>query len=66
MAFRIPGDVAVLPRRGTWHSGPFFTRERMSFCNLELADTNQVDHHTYRLDRELGVRCEVVVPEAAA
>jgi hypothetical protein len=32
------------------------------FFDLELADTNQVDHHTYRLDRELGLRCEVVVP----
>lgn len=66
VAFQIPGDVAVLLHRGTWHSGPFFTGERMSFFNLELADTNQVDHHTYRLDRDLGIRCEVVVPDSEA
>jgi ureidoglycolate lyase len=61
-AFHIPGDVAVLLHRGTWHSGPFFDGEQVPFFDLELADTNQVDHHTYRLDRELGLRCEVVVP----
>lgn len=54
-AFRITGDVAVTMHRGTWHSGPFFHEERMDFVNLELSDTNVVDHHTFRLDDELGV-----------
>ncbi|GAA2235061.1 ureidoglycolate lyase [Herbiconiux moechotypicola] len=46
-AFRIPGDVAVLLHRGTWHAGPYFDGERMSFFNLELADTNVVDHQSH-------------------
>jgi ureidoglycolate hydrolase len=45
-AFTIPGDVAVKLHRGTWHAGPFFRSPTMSFFNLELADTNEVDHHT--------------------
>jgi ureidoglycolate lyase len=48
-AFVVPGDVAVLLARGTWHAGPYFTAPEMSFFNLELADTNQVDHHTVAL-----------------
>jgi ureidoglycolate lyase len=59
-AFRVPGDVVVLMKRGTWHSGPHFTEDEMSFANLELADTNVVDHQTYRLDRELGFTMEIV------
>lgn len=48
-AFVVPGDVAVLLARGTWHAGPYFEGPEMSFFNLELADTNQVDHHTVAL-----------------
>lgn len=48
-AFVVPGDVAVLLARGTWHAGPYFAAPAMSFFNLELADTNQVDHHTVAL-----------------
>lgn len=48
-AFRVPGDVAVLLSRGTWHAGPYFEAPAMSFFNLELADTNQVDHHCVEL-----------------
>lgn len=49
-AFRIPGDVAVMLHRSTWHAGPFFAPATMDFFNLELADTNQVDHHSCQLD----------------
>lgn len=45
-AFRIPGDVAVMLAVGAWHAGPLFDGEAQSFFNLELADTNVVDHHT--------------------
>ncbi|MFW0783569.1 ureidoglycolate lyase [Gordonia sp. CPCC 206044] len=45
--FRVPGDVAVLLHRGTWHAGPFFETTSMSFFNLELDDTNQVDHQNH-------------------
>jgi ureidoglycolate lyase len=50
-AFEVPGDVAVLLARGTWHAGPYFEAPAMSFFNLELADTNQVDHHCVELGR---------------
>jgi hypothetical protein len=33
----------------------------MDFFNLELADTNEVDHHTVALDREFGVGFEFAV-----
>lgn len=48
--FRVRGDVAVLLRRGTWHAGPFFEEDQMSFFNLELDDTNQVDHQNCSFD----------------
>ncbi len=47
--FLVPGGVAVLLHRGTWHAGPHFHAARMAFFNLELADTNVVDHHTVQL-----------------
>ncbi len=53
--FRIPGDKALALHRGTWHAGPFFEAETQDFLNLELADTNEVDHHTVRLDAEFGI-----------
>jgi ureidoglycolate hydrolase len=48
-AFRIPGDVALLLHRGTWHAGPYFDAPQMSFFNLELRDTNLNDHDTFRM-----------------
>lgn len=53
-AFRIPGDVAVLLARGTWHAGPYFEPPQMSFFNLELEDTNVVDHDTCDLAARFG------------
>jgi ureidoglycolate lyase len=50
-AFKIPGDVAIKLHRGSWHAGPFFEDEQISFFNLELADTNEVDHQTCYLDQ---------------
>lgn len=47
VAFRITGPIAIKLHRATWHAGPFFTESaEMDFLNLELADTNQTDHHT--------------------
>lgn len=54
-AFRIPGDVAVALHRSTWHAGPYFDEPVQDFFNLELADTNQVDHHNCLLDRRFGL-----------
>jgi ureidoglycolate hydrolase len=60
-AFEIPGDVAVLLRTGTWHAGPFFAPATMSFFNLELDDTNVVDHQTHSFADSDGLRLELVV-----
>lgn len=51
-AFAVPGDVVVRLHRGTWHAGPFFAPPSMRFFNLELQDTNDVDHHSVDLDDE--------------
>jgi ureidoglycolate lyase len=48
----VPGSVAVKLHRGTWHAGPFFEGEDISFLNLELSDTNETDHqNSYLADR---------------
>lgn len=47
-AFRIPHGTFVAMKQGLWHAGPFFEgQDTMSFFNLELADTNIVDHNTH-------------------
>lgn len=46
-AFRIPGDCFIKLAVGTWHAGPYFDHEVVDFYNLELSDTNVVDHFTY-------------------
>lgn len=53
-AFRIPGDAAIMLHKGTWHAGPLFEGDEQSFFNLELADTNVVDHHTSDLVTRFG------------
>jgi ureidoglycolate hydrolase len=52
--FLIPGSVAVKLHRGTWHAGPFFEDEEINFINLELADTNEVDHQNSYLAERFG------------
>jgi ureidoglycolate hydrolase len=59
-AFRIPGHKALALHRGTWHAGPFLLEPEVDFVNLELSDTNIVDHHTVRLDQRFGVAFEIV------
>ena len=54
-AFRVPGDQGIKLHRSTWHAGPFFDAPELAFFNLELSDTNKVDHHSCRLDREFGL-----------
>jgi ureidoglycolate lyase len=58
--FLVPGDVAVLLHRGTWHAGPFFDAPTMSFFNLELADTNVVDHQSHSLAGEGVSHCTLI------
>jgi ureidoglycolate lyase len=54
-AFRIPGDVALMLHKGAWRAGPLFAAGERSFFNLELCDTNIVDHHTCKLISRYGV-----------
>jgi ureidoglycolate hydrolase len=53
-AFAIPGSVAIKLHRGTWHAGPFFEDEAIDFLNLELSDTNEVDHQSSHLAKRFG------------
>jgi Ureidoglycolate hydrolase len=59
-AFRIPGDTAVMLYAGSWHAGPLFEDGERSFFNLELADTNIVDHHTCKLTQRYGIALKLV------
>lgn len=59
-AFRIPHGVFVKLERGVWHAGPLFDSASQDFYNLELADTNVVDHNTWHYARDEGLRFEVV------
>jgi ureidoglycolate lyase len=52
--FLIPGNVAVKLHRGTWHAGPFFEDEEINFLNLELSNTNEVDHQNSYLEKRFG------------
>jgi ureidoglycolate hydrolase len=61
VAFAIPVEVSVLLHRGTWHAGPFFTESSRVFANLELTDTNVVDHHTVPLSPDGELRFEITV-----
>lgn len=58
--FEIPPGTALALHRGTWHAGPHFREAQRDFFNLELADTNETDHHTARLDERHGLVIEIV------
>ncbi|KAJ8766024.1 hypothetical protein K2173_020540 [Erythroxylum novogranatense] len=53
--FRISGPKFVKLERGTWHAGPLFTAKAMDFYNLELSNTNVVDHTTHNFKKHNGV-----------
>ncbi len=58
-AFTIPGDTAIMMHTGTWHAGPLFAGDARAFFNLELADTNIVDHQSCHLDESFGFVLEL-------
>ena len=59
-AFKIPAGKCVKLHQGTWHAGPLFQdNESMDFYNLELSDTNQVDHNTHIYSDHDGIQFEV-------
>ncbi|GAU15909.1 hypothetical protein TSUD_41310 [Trifolium subterraneum] len=53
--FKISGSKYLKLNRGTWHAGPLFKSDKMDFYNLELSNTNEVDHTTHNFDKENGV-----------
>ena len=56
--FRIPHGVFVKLHKGTWHAGPLFLSPVADFYNLELTDTNVVDHNTHVYDATLHVQVD--------
>ena len=61
-AFRIPAGKFVKLHEGTWHAGPLFQDiESMDFYNLELSDTNQVDHNTHVYSEQDGIMFQLQV-----
>jgi hypothetical protein len=58
-AFQIPGDCFIKLAVGTWHAGPYFEQDSLDFYNLELSDTNLVDHQTCNLQTSYGVTFEI-------
>ncbi|XP_009141523.1 uncharacterized protein LOC103865485 [Brassica rapa] len=53
--FRFSGPKFVKLNRGTWHAGPLFSDSSMDFYNLELSNTNEVDHTTHSFKKKNGV-----------
>jgi ureidoglycolate lyase len=61
-AFTIPGQVAIMLYKGTWHAGPLFAQGgEESFFNLELSDTNKVDHQACDLLEGFGLALNLVI-----
>jgi ureidoglycolate hydrolase len=59
-AFRIPGNCFIKLDVGTWHAGPYFEHDSVDFYNLELSDTNIVDHYTHSFLKSHQVEFEIV------
>ncbi|XP_048231599.1 uncharacterized protein LOC8263362 isoform X2 [Ricinus communis] len=53
--FRISGPKFVKLEKGTWHAGPLFKGDSMDFYNLELNNTNVVDHTKHDFKEQNGV-----------
>ncbi|MEM8777327.1 MAG: ureidoglycolate lyase [Cyanobacteria bacterium P01_G01_bin.49] len=60
-AFKIPGNCFIKLAVGTWHAGPYFEHDAVNFYNLELSDTNIVDHFTYDFQAQNNLTFEIVV-----
>ncbi|MBR8830007.1 MAG: hypothetical protein N5P05_003336 [Chroococcopsis gigantea SAG 12.99] len=60
-AFRIPGDCFIKLEPGTWHAGPYFEGDYIDFYNLELSDTNVVDHFTHDFLSRGSLEFEILI-----
>ncbi|MGC9524279.1 MAG: ureidoglycolate lyase [Limnospira sp.] len=60
-AFRIPGNCFIKLEVGTWHAGPYFDgADFIDFYNLELSDTNVVDHFTHNFKKRDHLRFKII------
>ncbi|CAA6669315.1 unnamed protein product [Spirodela intermedia] len=55
VAFKIAGPKFLKLNVGTWHAGPLFRKKAMDFYNLELSNTNVLDHTMHNFSKEDGV-----------
>ena len=62
--FQIPGNCFIKLEVGTWHAGPYFDADTVSFYNLELSNTNVVDHTTCDLLQTYGTAFEIASSES--
>ncbi|CAO2195158.1 unnamed protein product [Urochloa humidicola] len=53
--FRVSGPKFLKLNKGTWHAGPLFKADAVDFYNLELSNTNVVDHTTHRFKEHDGI-----------
>ena len=60
VAFRIPGNCFIKLETGTWHAGPYFDADFVDFYNLELSDTNVVDHFSHDFVISHNLEFEIV------
>ena len=60
VVFKIPGNCFIKLAVGTWHAGPYFDADTVNFYNLELSDTNVVDHTTCDLLKTYGMEFEII------
>ncbi|MEG3974332.1 ureidoglycolate lyase [Microcoleus sp. herbarium8] len=60
VAFRIPGSCFVKLEVGTWHAGPYVEADFVDFYNLELRDTNVVDHFSFDFVKHYNLEFEIV------
>ena len=58
--FHIPGNCFIKLEVGTWHAGPYFDHPAVDFYNLELSNTNVVDHFTYNFAIEQNLAWEII------
>ena len=59
-AFQIPGNCFIKMEIGTWHAGPYFDHQEVDFYNLELSDTNVIDHFTHNFATKQNLEFEIV------
>ncbi len=62
VAFQIPGNCFINLKIGTWHAGPYFEQAAVDFYNLELSDTNVMDHETCNLTTTYNLQFELCIP----